>query len=407
MTQKEALKTLYSDQNVFLTGIPGSGKSYLISQYIAYLKKRKIKVAVTASTGIAASQIGGITIHSWSGIGIYSNLDKDRFRDIYQKSYLQRRFNEVEVLIIDEISMLNSQILDSLNSLAKYFRKNNYPMGKIKTVLVGDFFQLPPVEVNNIKSEYAFLSECWKDLKLAVCYLQDTHRQTQSDPLNKILEQIRRGHLDESSSVLLKKRINLKVPNNIPHLYPYNYDVDLENNSRNNLLMTIGFRYKIKHKGSMIYVRNFINQIGLKDNFDLKIGSRVMFICNDFNKGFMNGSLGMVNDFIDGLPLVRLDNGKYIKVEEHLWTIEIDNKIVGEVMALPLKLAWAITIHKSQGMSLDMAEIDLGRSFAPGMGYVALSRVRSLEGVFLKSFNKNALFLDGKVSKMDKIWQTI
>ncbi|MCL5112880.1 MAG: PIF1 family DEAD/DEAH box helicase [Patescibacteria group bacterium] len=406
MTQSNAFKVLMSSTNVFLTGIPGSGKSYLIRKCLTFFKARNLKIALTASTGIAASQLGGLTIHSWSGLGIIRDLDSLTFNKIISNDIILERFRAVDILIIDEISMLDAQFLDNLNKLAKYFRSDNRPMGGIKTIFVGDFYQLPPVVINNsLDSNFAFNSTVWEELNLRVCYLTQSFRHNMGDFINLILKEIREKNISQNSFNLLEYCLSKKPKNNITKLYPYNYDVNNQNIAQNNKLLTKKIVYQIDRQGSSKYGDGFIKDSGIIECLELKIGSKVMFMVNNPKEGYLNGSLGVVVDFIKGFPLIRLLNGRYLRICYYTWSIEINNQIVAKVSQLPLKLAWAITIHKSQGTSLDQAEIDLGRSFTPGMGYVALSRVKSIDGLYLKSINKMALLLDNRITKMDQKWQ--
>ncbi len=397
-----------SSNNVFVTGIPGSGKSYLIKRYINFLKNDNLKIALTASTGIVASHLGGVTIHSWSGMGTIKELDDINFNKIISNKLIQERFQTVDILIIDEISMLDNRFLDNLNKLAKYFRSNNLPMGGIKTILVGDFYQLPPVNIDNDSgSGFAFNSIIWRELDLVVCYLTQSFRHTGGDFINQILREIRERKISSSSLDLLHYCLNKNTPKNITKLYPYNYDVENENMAQNNRLNTKEITFRAQKSGSKRYQSELFKNSGVKEYLKLKIGSKVMFTVNRPKDGFLNGTLGEIVDFVDGLPLIRLLGGKYVRVNYNSWTLEINGQILAKIAQLPLKLSWAITIHKSQGTSLDHAEIDLGRSFAPGMGYVALSRVRSIDGLYLKSLNKMALILDNRISLMDQKWRQL
>src|SRR6056297_906519 len=170
MNKKEALKILKSGANVFLTGSPGTGKTFLLNRFIDYLKSAGVKVGVTASTGIAATHINGRTIHSWAGIGLKKDMTEDVIKKNFKKKYLKKTINEAEVLVIDEVSMLDADRLNLINKVCKIFRKSKLPFGGIQVVLAGDFFQLPPVS-RGIKAEFAFKSSTWKELNLRICYL--------------------------------------------------------------------------------------------------------------------------------------------------------------------------------------------------------------------------------------------
>ena len=208
MNQEKALSVLKSGSNVFLTGSAGTGKTYVLNQYIKYLKARKVPVSITASTGIAATHLQGTTIHAWSGIGIKDSLSTRNLRDLKEKKYLKKNIDKSRVLIIDEISMLHKKQFDLVNEVLQFFRETQDAFGGIQLVLCGDFFQLPPIgnssEVN--KDKFCFMSQAWLDAKLSICYLTDQFRQTDSK-LDKILNEIRSGYVSPHSIELLNRII--------------------------------------------------------------------------------------------------------------------------------------------------------------------------------------------------------
>lgn len=179
MTQSDALTILKTGANVFLTGAPGAGKTYVLNQYTQYLKEHDISVAITASTGIAATHIGGVTIHSWSGIGARQKITDYEVDDLESKKYLWRRYEQTKVLIIDEISMLSGDVFDSVNKICKSFRRNNLPFGGMQVVVVGDFFQLPPISKKGEETKFAFESASWRELNPLVTYITEQHREHQ------------------------------------------------------------------------------------------------------------------------------------------------------------------------------------------------------------------------------------
>lgn len=403
MDQQRALDIILSSHNVFLTGPPGSGKSYLLRLAIENFRKMNKIVAVTASTGIAASQIEGLTLHSWSNISEYTS--NKTFYDFEADKEIVKRYKEVDVLIIDEISMIDAELFEKINNMAKYLRKSSLPFGGIKLVLVGDFFQLPPIVNLAYKTNsYLFESSIWDELNLKICYLNTQYRQQGENELTNILLKIRNSRMDSESLNYLKNRLINSNDSSIIKLYSHNYDVDNENLVQNNLLKTKPNRYKPYTWGIKKYVNNILDNNGFNNNLEFKIGSKVIFIINRPQLSYVNGTRGQIIDFKRHLPLVKISDNKIILVDYQEFSMQINNIKVAKVNCLPLKLAWAITIHKSQGMSLDSAEIDLTRSFSPGMGYVALSRVRSLEGIYLKGFNKIAFLIDQRIREIDRIW---
>lgn len=404
MRQAQALHIMLEGNSVFLTGAPGAGKTYVLNQFIREATRAGKNVAVTASTGIAATHIGGTTIHSWSGLGIKDFLtDWDRER-LQSTERLVKRYNATDVLVIDEISMLHGKRLDMVNEVAKLLRKSDKPFGGIQVVLVGDLFQLPPISRGGELVDFAHLSAAWEELSPKICYITEQHRVGQGDALLDLLQAMRRGDVNELHEAALQERLREQRPGDlvVTRLYSHNMDVDSINQKHLKEIEHDGKVYQMQTSGQAPKIETLIKSVLAPETLELKTGAEVMFVANNFPLGFVNGTRGRVIDFVDNLPVVALANGKEIKVERHSWKLEEDGKTRAEVAQLPLRLAWAITIHKSQGMSLDAAEIDLSRSFTPGMGYVALSRVRSMDGVYLTGVNQMALQLHPLIFAFDE-----
>ncbi|HSX30717.1 MAG TPA: AAA family ATPase [Candidatus Saccharimonadales bacterium] len=402
MRQAQALRIMLEGSSVFLTGAPGAGKTYVLNEFIRRATRAGKNVAVTASTGIAATHIGGTTIHSWSGLGIKEVLtDWDRER-LQANERLFKRYNAADVLVIDEVSMLHGHRLDMVNEVAKLLRASTEPFGGLQVILVGDLFQLPPIERGGGVPDFAHLSESWAELNPKICYLTEQHRQV-GDELLDLLEAMRRGDVNELHEAALQERLREQRPGDlvVTRLYSHNMDVDTINQRHLKEIERDGKVYAMQTSGQAAKIEQLVKSVLAPEQLELKIGAEVMFVANNFPAGFVNGTRGKVVDFVDDLPLVLLPNHREIKVERHSWKLEEDGKTRAEVAQLPLRLAWAITIHKSQGMSLDGAEIDLSRSFTPGMGYVALSRVRSMDGVYLTGINQMALAMHPLIFAFD------
>ena len=404
MRQSQALSVMTEDgMNVFLTGPPGSGKTYVLAQFVKQSERIGKKVAVTASTGIAASHLGGNTIHSWSGLGIADELSDDELKRLAASEKLKKRYNSCDVLVIDEISMLHGRRLDLVNKLAKILRSSEAPFGGIKVILVGDFFQLPPVTHGSNSIDFVHLSSAWNELNLKVCYLTEQHRQSNNDGLLIFLEAMRSGELDEDHYELIKDRLEQKPATDqvVTRLYSHNIDVDVINEQHLQSLPGLARPYTMQTKGSKVKLEQLKKGLLVPETLELKVGAEVMFVANNFNQGYVNGSRGQVVEFVNEMPVVQLVNGKRLQVEPYVWSLLEDGQLKAETHQLPLRLAWAITIHKSQGMSLDAAEVDLSRAFTPGMGYVALSRVRSLDGLYIRGLNSMAFRLNPQISEVD------
>lgn len=402
MTQKDALAILKLGHTTFLTGAAGAGKSYVLREYITYLKKHKVPYAVTASTGIASTHVGGQTIHSWSGVGVREFLSERDVDALLEKQPLYKRWNTVSVLIIDEISMLSAQFLDMVDIIGRAMRRSDKPFGGIQVIFSGDFFQLPPVSKrDSMQSLYAYHADSWKRAKPVVCYLTEQHRQVK-DALSMLLKEMRDNDVTEYTYDTLRERSEAVSDTKITKLYTHNVDVDAMNREAFNEIEGEVREYRMISKGPAKHVEMLKNNCLADEVLQLKIGAKVMCIKNDLERRYVNGSLGVVTAFEeDGSPFVELASGKKLAVRADTWRIEEDGKVRAEIAQIPLKLAWAITIHKSQGMTLDEAEIDLSKAFAPGMGYVALSRLRSIDGLYLKGLGSQALYLADEVREMN------
>ena len=401
MTQDEAFDILSMGHNVFLTGAAGTGKTFLINRFIRHAREHAITVAITASTGIAATHIGGMTIHSWSGMGIRDNLSQDDIDMIISREYIAKRFAKTQILIIDEISMLSGGFLDSLDRLLQSARFSPEPFGGIQVVLVGDFFQLPPVTRGG-SIGFAFEHPVWRSFRLATCVLHDQYRQIQ-DPLLDILSEIRTGDISSRSRDLLSTRNIPVTTEDHTELFTKNIAVDAYNKEKLDAIGGDIFVFEMQSKWAEKLVESLKKWCLAPEMLVLKKWARVMFVKNNFEGGYVNGSIWHITGKFEWLPVIELLDGSQVIADYASWAIEENGKVKAEIAQVPLRLAWAITVHKSQGMTLDTAVMDLSDAFVPGQGYVALSRVRSLEGLILKWYNSTALAIDPRVREYDEI----
>lgn len=412
MTQDQALTLLKMGKNVFLTGSAGSGKTYVLNAYIDYLKKHGVGVAVTASTGIAATHMQGMTIHAWSGIGVREVMTPYDIDFLEQKQYLWARYNKTKVLIIDEVSMLSGQYLDMVDAVCRAFKREpDLPFGGIQVVLSGDLFQLPPVSKDRT-AKLISDAAAWSQAGLVMCYLTEQHRQDDSLFLD-FLNAIRSGELDDTHYELLGDRMvenKEDLDPDITQLFTHNVDVDAINMGRLEQINGESYSFLMEEKGKENLALTLKRGCLALEELILKEGAQVLFIKNNPEAGYVNGTRGVVvgfSDDSDHLPIVETTTGESIVVNPEVWSVEDDGKVKASIEQIPLRLAWAITIHKSQGMSLDKAIIDLSRAFSHGMGYVALSRVRTLNGLHLLGINPQAFFMEDKVRGLDKRFQSI
>ena len=404
MTQKEALEILKMGYNCYITGAAGSGKTYLLNDYIKFLKNKGVEVGITASTGIAATHMGGTTIHSWSGLGIRDELTEYDLEDLESKKYLYDRFKNTDVLIIDEVSMIHHFRLDLIERIARHLKRNQLPFGGMQVILCGDFFQLPPVSrMGEKEAHFPYKSEAWKKLNLKICYLEEQFRH-KDDKFIKILNGIRGNCLTNESLCDLQSRSNKVLKDGVEptKLHTHNINVDTINDTELNKLPGHLYTYQMESKGRKPLVEALMKSCLAPEVLRLKKGARVMFVKNNFDEGYANGTLGKVIECSNYGPKVMLNSGKIITPEKVSWVVEEEGKRKAVIEQYPLRLAWAITVHKSQGMSLDAVEVDLSKSFEKGMGYVALSRVRTLDGLRLVGLNKNALEVREDITLFDE-----
>lgn len=429
MTQSEALNILKTGANVFLTGEPGSGKTHTINTFVKYLRDCDIEPAITASTGIAATHIGGMTIHSWSGIGIKSRLDKYDLDKIASSEYISRRVRRTRVLIIDEISMLSSDTLDMVDLVCREIKQNDEAFGGIQIVLVGDFFQLPPIvkrhereqkqnslldEHKNNKNSptFAYQSGAWSRAHLVVCYLGEQHRQDDKKFLS-LLSAIRAGKInDEHLQYISSRQVEYDdMPeieiNTITKLFSHNVDVDRVNDGELSKIENETKSFRMSASGNDRIVEALKKGCLSPEDLELKIGAVVMCTKNNQKERFANGTLGTVTGFeeFSGMPIIRTKTGRSITISPMEWVVEENGKIRAQITQVPLRLAWAITVHKSQGMSMDAAVMDLSQVFEFGQGYVALSRVRRLSGLYLLGLNENAFKVSPEVLHQDILFK--
>lgn len=403
MKQGIALEVMLAGENVLLTGPAGSGKTFVLNQFIRMAKDEGKHVSVTATTGLAATHLGGATIHSWSGIGINDSIS-DGFvghmakgrRDIIEKT---------DVLIIDEISMLHDFRLDMIDRVCRLVREKDSPFGGIQVVMSGDFFQLPPINRGDSRAGgFVVGSDVWADLDPVICYLQEQHRQD-DEKLLDILNALRAGELRRHHAESLLARVDVapKSDELLTELHTVNVDVDKLNEAKLDLLDEDELFYTQTTTGSKSYVENLQRSVLAPGTLRLKKGALVMAVKNSPDRKYANGSIGVVIGFegVTEYPIVEFRNGKVVTMQPDTWELRDGDKKRASISQIPLRLAWAITVHKSQGMTLDAARIDLRKAFVEGMGYVALSRVKSLDNLYLAGINQMALRVSQDAQNID------
>ena len=431
MLQTDALRILDAGASVFLTGAPGAGKTYVLNEFVKQARARGASVAVTASTGIAATHLNGQTIHSWSGVGVAEAMTDSLLKQI--KTRRGKRIRATDILVIDEISMMHAWLFDMVDQACRAVRRNPEPFGGLQVVMSGDLFQLPPVahakrdrelvvpppEMVAMRERYeragrnpeGFVTESlvWPELNPVVCYLTEQHRQD-SGQLLDVLTDIRRGAVSDADRAALDARIGVEPAEDdvAVYLFPNNRQTDELNDRKLAQIDSREHVYEAQASGPVHLIKRLKNTMLAPELLALKVGAAVMALRNDTNQQYVNGSLGTVVDFVanrdgDEYPMVRFDNGHTVIMQPAAWEMMDGETVLASVKQVPLRCAWAITIHKSQSMTLDRARMDLRRTFAPGMGYVALSRVESMEGLYLDGINDRAFLVSPQAVGLDGI----
>ena len=397
-------------KNIFITGHAGTGKSYLLNK----IKENVPNLVITSTTGIAAVNVKGQTLHSWAGVGICNKTVEQTVEKILTKSSIKKQIQKCKILAIDEISMLDIKTFEFVNEVLKQVRSCDEPMGGIQVIFIGDFFQLPPVEKDTDKEEkYCFESKLWQELDLQTILLKKSYRQNEENFI-KALANMRTNSLTKDDVNLLKTREFEKssILDNVLHIFATNLEADNYNNlkfksvnSKEYKLFAIDGVYKgekLVETPTHAKEENILKRIDVvcsaEKSISLKIGARVMLLVNlDFDKGLINGSCGNVKEIDEDFILVEFDNGTCSKITRHDFEFYNNDVLIAVRRQFPLRLAYGITIHKSQGMSLDELVVDCSRIFEKGQAYVALSRIKTLEGLYLHNFSFEKVMVDEKV----------
>ena len=405
--QDRTLEILKMGKNIFLTGGAGTGKTHVLKKYINYLRDNGVFPTILAPTGIAASLLKGKTIHSFFALGIRDNFSDMDISDIATNTRLKKRFRELKVLIIDEISMVSPTIFTVMDKVLQVAKKSDKPFGGIQLILSGDFFQLPPISRSSDGKRFAWQSPSWKEADLKTCYLRKKYRQDQDNLIVTVLDSIRAGVISQETRDILNSRVgkNLDLGFTPTKLYTHNIDVDSENEKELDKLDGVAYAYEYSKKGTAANVERMFKNSLIPEVLYLKKDTIVMFIKNDTDGNYVNGTTAKVVGFekTNNDPIVQIPGkGKMIVQAEEFTHEDESGEVIASITQHPLKLAWAITIHKSQGMTLNAAQMDLTRTFETGQGYVALSRIRDIEGLSLIGYNDKSLEVDSTILKVDE-----
>lgn len=409
-TYLKILTLLKNGENVFLTGFAGTGKSYILNKLKEYFKK---KLTITSTTGIAAVNVKGQTLHSWAGVGLCRNTVYNTVEKIKKRPTQYRQIMNCKILAVDEISMLNIEAFEYINEVLREVRECNDPFGGIQVFFIGDFFQLPPVEKEGEIRHYCFDSPVWDKLGLKNVVLKKNYRQNEENFITA-LAHMRENCLEVEDIELLKTRCVENEDADILHIFSTNEEANKYNFAKFNMIdepVKLFYAEDGVYRGSKLVTEgfteseNYILEIFSKNcraekGIALKLGARVMLLVNmDFNKGLINGACGVIQGFNQDTISIKFDNGIVSNIPKHKFEYYYNERIVAERMQYPLKLAYGITIHKSQGMTLDRLVVDCARIFERGQSYVAMSRVKTLEGLYLKNFEPEKVLVDNRVAE--------
>lgn len=405
MDQGLALEIMLSGESVLLTGPAGAGKTFVLNQFVRLAKYQGKHVSITATTGLAATHLGGTTIHSWAGIGVSDYLPNG-FAEHIAKGR-REIIEKTDVLIIDEISMLHDFRLDMVDEACRLVRRKDAPFGGIQVIMSGDFFQLPPINRDGSRvGGFVVHSNAWRELDPTICYLQEQHRQDDEELL-EILNALRAGEIRRHHAEKLLARTEEQPPEDmvLTELHTVNVDVDRLNEAKLKELSGDELFYTETTTGAANYVENLQRSVLAPETLHLKEGALVMAVKNSTDRKYANGSIGTVVEFEQGTeyPVVEFRNGNRVTMSPDTWELRDGDKKRASITQIPLRLAWAITVHKSQGMTLDAARIDLRKAFVEGMGYVALSRVKNLRNLYLTGINRMALAVSEDAQNIDEM----
>ena len=422
---QKVLSLLVNGENVFLTGYAGTGKSYILNKL---KEKLKSKLTITSTTGIAAVNVRGQTLHSWAGVGLCKNPIHKTVEKIYTRPSVVKQIRNCKILAIDEISMLNIETFEYVDEVLKIIRESVEPFGGIQVLFIGDFYQLPPVEkVNNEnfalfdedtftpERRFCFDSFLWEDFKLKNVILKENYRQSEKDFI-KALSDMRTNNMDEDDLELLKTRETYMdtFETNMLHIFSTNFEADRYNIAKFNMIDEpvkiftaedgVYRGTKPVYSGFTEHEKFILDFFGkncrAEKEIALKLGAKVMLLVNtDFNRGLINGSCGEVQSFNGNTITIKFDNGEVADIPKNKFEYYYNDKLAAERTQFPLKLAYGITIHKSQGMTLDKLVVDCSRIFERGQAYVAMSRVKTLDGLYLKNFSKDKVMVDERVAE--------
>lgn len=408
-----AFDSVLQGHNVFVTGVAGTGKSY----WLNYLNKNSgLNLKITATTGIAAVNVKGQTIHSFAGVGLAKGSKDDVLKSI--KKAGSKRIKKCRVLVIEEISMMSDDLFVKLDYCFRGIRKSDKPFGGVQLVVLGDFLQLPPIKrgnnhrkfnATNYSNLFCFETQLWRDCNFVAVELTKVYRQSEQDFVD-LLNNVRTGTCTELNLKTLEACIYdaKKVPSDIKPvvLTSKNARCDKINGDELDKIDKEIKSYHVRATGTDWKIKSLIKDSKIVEHLELKVGAQVMLTVNlDQPRGLVNGSTGVVTKFKNGNPVVKFTNGRHEEIDFYTWesleynpdtNVQEPSAIISQ---MPLRLAWAITIHKSQGMTIPYIYAELQDVFTDAQVYVALSRAQNLKGLFISGFDRRKIMVNPVAKK--------
>lgn len=394
-SQEKAIEYFNSGENILMVSSAGSGKSFCIKKMKEKTKKR---MYLTATTGVASYSIEGMTINSFLGIGTGEMSAQEMYKKVRFSQIYMDRITNLDVLVIDEISMMSACLFEKINYVMMAVRKNPKFFGGVQVILSGDFMQAPPVFKDRSKDcRLIFESELIRE-NFKIVKLDKNFRQYDDTRFSELLSRLRVGnHTKEDINLIYSRMVSCLNPERYIFLTSTNKKAGEINRFNMEKIQEKEYHYPVFCRGNPELKKELKTQLKIKDmeNLVLKKNARVMLVKNiEVESGLVNGAMGVVNDIISGYPEVKFDNGVTRLIKEESWDLEVDGK-KATAKQLPLAISYACSIHKSQSLTLKKAILDLEGVFCEHMVYVALSRVSTLEGVYINSFNPDKI----KISK--------
>ncbi|MDR0857243.1 MAG: AAA family ATPase [Mycoplasmataceae bacterium] len=409
MTSREyfdLLDGIKGGQSYFITGPAGTGKTHLMKAIYNSLKNDGEKIVLTSTTGSNALNLGGVTIHKLTGISIHTNKAYIGFmKTSFLYSGIKKRMQNIDIIVIDEVSMLRSDQFELIDELLKQVSGNQKPFGGKTLIFTGDFYQIPPVVRSWEKNKTQWLFDCqaWKDANIKNICLTKIHRQLDSR-FSNFLNDIRVGIWKPEDKEIVKECESREVSDDSTTFFSTNEECEIRNKKKMDELPGEEKTYiaKVTGKRNKKYAHEkeaIVKDVIAKYELHLKVGADVIVVANDVNSRYANGTQGVVQELGEKYVIIKTNDDKLLRITPFVWKkVDIKNKVLAKFEQIPLLLSYALTIHKAQGMTLEKAVVDCKNIFACGQLYVAVSRVKKLENLKMLNFHEKQIMVSKDVT---------